>query len=1678
MKKNSDTFKDVEINLMNYKIDELPQLSLANKIYLIQQQFKDIIKEDNIFSYISVDMSDKYFKENKKHKVDFLQDSNDYNVLIQSFKNIVNNKNEFISEVGKDLIRYAFINNDFLFGFTSISKVIPYEFLINPDLGISNSDFGIGYADAFYNLMNELSKSDVTVSDKEIYTLFQQLNSNSSNIVPIVKKKFIFIKEINKFIKDESYPTWEFEPKGFVRVYRTQLKKEDTNVKNSDVLNILVNQEGVYKTILVKKFDNYGDFIYYYPISKLEKGETGNYSVIEENNPPKTELEYLSLIREDINKFQKLKQQVNTQDSEKNKEPLPEEKSPDIIGSDLLQFEQGGYKYKINFFATSDETYGLRTKINAEKTDATIALAFDFNTFGENQTKTFAGKKYISVNLNNKNIDYDDIVKKLNTLKASSINFAGNSLEKLIKYGMTQKEADLLAVKILKGILQHKNLKTKIDTVFTGGQSGIDESFAKAARDEGLSVFVVMPKYWKYSDEKGEDVKYKKEESLKRFDFVKYSMIDSLPYAESREYEKTRRNIADIEKLDKIIAYSIKNFTNAKHASKIFQSEKKLRSYVENIDNVAITQLRKYNVTYLNTALITVLRYNLETINDITDKLNYYDNEINIEDLIKNETDKTKFANTLRYTLRFLNSYVSIKELEIITTEIEENEMTSINETIEKLKDLEPQISSLISQKDRILNRFYEALTKNVSKNPQIVDGVRNILIAQRDLNGAELALGSLFDVENSLVANMAKIYATQMTKRDEQIAKEKREFKNLYDVEFKNKTGEIAINHFIDNFIVKDEQGNPTGYLIQKYDYAKFYKEKHDFFESIYHLKNENYNKWKKLKNDWLDENLNWNSEKDGLNINDAIAIKQEELIQSEFLKWLKHNTIYNFKTKRYYWNNEPSDKFLNSKYDKIKDNAFYNYIYNKLIEYSKNYIGNELSKGQLPYMFKGEEKGLIDTIIKKAGWFDSNTNEIVGENDEIVRFLPMDFIKKIQYEKPIKFPKRGELEDYIDYEDRVVTEINKQGYNFESIKDIKDYNYKVNQNNLRENASKITYDIEAIMTNFMLSSLNYKFKKEIESQMLLAGEVIKSDSFKVLTKDNKGNSIINKIRSELLEEDSFVESSGKNSNLDKRYQKFLEMVLYEQFEADEGNLTKLTRVLQNYTSAKNMWWNLTGGINNVAFGQTQIAMERFSGYFWNREDGNKAEKNIWSAVIDTFSNKDKLTNSNKNGAIIRQFNILETQDEVALKDPILNKIRYKLMNTNIFYIQQHIGEFYMQNKVLFSMLHSHRIVNKEIVSFADFSRKSRIDTLNEILDEQGKEDLNNFLKNNRKNIITNTNIDYVQQFLLKYITKKETLNKYKEAFKEKEASLQAEFENNPTIYETITFEDGISNFNKDLVNTNEYEMFRNKIIHVNQKIHGIYNQMDAGTIQNKALGRLAIQFRKHLRPGWNKRFGSKFGSKFFNESRVDYDKGSYISLWELITKPIGENKDEYLTQEEYDTLNAAKNLVSDFNNYFSKVKLYWNTLDAFEKSNVKRALHEMLTLMGYLILLSLLNKIRDDEDEDNYALNWSIYQASRMKSELATYIPVWGWFNESMKILQNPTASENALSNFITFLIRLFAYPFQDEEDRIYKSGVYAKENKLKVAFEKIVPLTNQYVKMKRLQSYVNYYHLYNPL
>ncbi|WP_323170695.1 hypothetical protein, partial [Pantoea agglomerans] len=69
-----------------------------------------------------------------------------------------------------------------------------------------------------------------------------------------------------------------------------------------------------------------------------------------------------------------------------------------------------------------------------------------------------------------------------------------------------------------------------------------------------------------------------------------------------------------------------------------------------------------------------------------------------------------------------------------------------------------------------------------------------------------------------------------------------------------------------------------------------------------------------------------------------------------------------------------------------------------------------------------------------------------------------------------------------------------------------------------------------------------------------------------------------------------------------------------------------------------------------------------------------------------------------------------------------------------------------------------------------------------------------------------------------------------------------------------------------KDKSLENEIASFREKIIAVNQDIHGIYNKDDYGTIQYRNFGKLLMQFKKHLRPMFNKRFGRQFGKTVYN--------------------------------------------------------------------------------------------------------------------------------------------------------------------------------------------------------------------
>ena len=186
--------------------------------------------------------------------------------------------------------------------------------------------------------------------------------------------------------------------------------------------------------------------------------------------------------------------------------------------------EVNGANETVTFLQDSSEKYPERTKKNAAAADATIAFALDFNTLGEGLTKKAvigAKKKYIPINitsLDNINTVIDSIVSALNSVGAKSLNIAGNGIYTL-KGKYTQEQIDEYIYNVLNGVVNHPDLKNEIESIRSGGQTGIDEAGAKAGIRLGIKTTILAPKGWLYRDINKQDI-YDEKSFKARFDSV------------------------------------------------------------------------------------------------------------------------------------------------------------------------------------------------------------------------------------------------------------------------------------------------------------------------------------------------------------------------------------------------------------------------------------------------------------------------------------------------------------------------------------------------------------------------------------------------------------------------------------------------------------------------------------------------------------------------------------------------------------------------------------------------------------------------------------------------------------------------------------------------------------------------------------------------------------------------------------------------------------------------------------------------------------------------------------------------------------------------------------------------------------------------------------------------------
>lgn len=859
-----------------------------------------------------------------------------------------------------------------------------------------------------------------------------------------------------------------------------------------------------------------------------------------------------------------------------------------------------------------------------------------------------------------------------------------------------------------------------------------------------------------------------------------------------------------------------------------------------------------------------------------------------------------------------------------------------------------------------------------------------------------------------------------------------------------------------------------------------------------------------------WINERIEWRNTP----YYENEYVKANQLGKEGFEKWYNENHVFNPLTNEYeplmiwrqrvvkdearYMEYSPKSKWLETK---VKD-KYYNskFVDNKLQPSTDRYTNDKyyamntyqqqlyssvsnlldglvkdkrsrayINKGYLPNQaIEKEDKGFKDywqDFKRSHGWYDApNKSDI--EFNLYKRFSNAPMLHSLSQVKPlpIRDKQEGETkEEYIKYVEETLAT-----------------NRELHRQRMEETKERNNPNVLERLNSFIDQMYLFNSRNDASRLAKITINQLRNMDFIKRAPNNEVSS--NRLLSRITGKEELRTFKNENANITKHFESQVRKLIFNEFELDEGTRSKVSRVLRNMVSSKFMMLNLTGGIANVLYGKTQIQMEMAAGQYFKYSDFRKAENEYALSIGSYFADAYSETTNSETNAIIRLFNILESDMATETYGKGSNPLG-KL--EDLLFIQQSAGEHYMQNTTLLAMLNSHRVSVDEngkaaVISYETFTQNLRENSLIKVLNEVNPDLVNTY--NEYRNKIKESfavkeqfnrfKQDMVTNFLR--TQSKEVRDKFVAQYKEDSKEQCSKFDELPTFRSQLTLSNGVAIFKEDSPLTNaDIADFRNKVLTVNHHIHGIYDKIGANTLQQSWWGALLMQFHKHLVPGFQKRFGYRLGhfDGIYNETRETINKGSYVSLAEFITFPVRKYY-ELNNSNELEAVRTLQGIAKGYVDFFGNFVTYYNVLPEYDKANLRRCLGEWIAITKAVALFVVGKLMLDDDDESTQIADYVLYSADRLMSETIQYNP-WGMMNEGQKLYSQPVAAFSIANDNLKLLGACCSYIFTgDADDLLYQSGTYSGENKLKVNLLKQVPVVNQIRKHERLGANNSYY------
>lgn len=654
------------------------------------------------------------------------------------------------------------------------------------------------------------------------------------------------------------------------------------------------------------------------------------------------------------------------------------------------------------------------------------------------------------------------------------------------------------------------------------------------------------------------------------------------------------------------------------------------------------------------------------------------------------------------------------------------------------------------------------------------------------------------------------------------------------------------------------------------------------------------------------------------------------------------------------------------------------------------------------------------------------------------------------------------------------------------------------------------INRDWISVIENYLDSASNYNAIVDNKEKLYFLLNVL--NNMKMYSRKYGMSGDLKQTKGSTEENKKYEESIDKD--LIETYKNFIRRLVFDQWKENEGKAVQIANNLQGFTSANYMMLNLKGGFANITLGETGIIAEALAGEYFDHKDWlfgtgqwMRGQVGFARAGYHMMFNHEEIA-YNKQDAIIRYMNVVDYDEKTGVCRE-LSLEEYSKKVRDLMFSPQTIGEHFMQNSVLFSMMYSHKLITTVDGRVIPMTKRRFIEykqamLLHDVLNEEQLAEYEEFKKKitDDKDVLKDYawyRKDSLSEFIRLHCTKAQ-IDEFIAKRKEQQKEFEKEFDEKVSLYDQVELgEDGQLAFipNTELaaldtvpaktigydikVRTNEdtheenatdkavretlqnvtqavqiMGQFAEKVRKVNNKIHGIYNRLGAASIEKKWYGSLVMQYHKHIPIGLLKRMRSR---GHWNEFRESVDKGMVQSIVDLISLNARAVKNEAgLTDKELGTLEAITFMLTHSFDYISQMKTTWALAPSYDKANIMRNFGDAIGVIGAIATTAALWYIAKDEPdvEDSLWFNFFLYESDRLCTEAFMYNP-WGMINETKKLMSTPIAGMSIINDAALTISGIAQWILDPDYEPYYKTGRFAGENPVWVYIQRRMPMWN---------------------